>query len=711
MRRATAVGLFPSERAGILRPGPHPALTRAHLSITFRLETFGGLALTDGLGAMVSTQRRRLALLALIAAAGRRGISRDRVLAYLWPESSTANARHALEQLLYALRRQLDPSLFLGVDPVRLNQQVVTSDVVDFDEACERGDVAAAASLYRGPFLDGFYLADAAEFERWVETERARLTQRYATCLQQLARHASEAGDAVAAIAHWKKLVVLDPVSSHATLGLMTALADAGERAEAIRHGRAYEALARAEGVEPTPAIASVLKQLLAESPQPDRLSNDARAPAIPHDRQASRGMFRMSRRLARRAVAATVAAVLILLVALSSLHATKHSIVVIGTDDPVRDVRAVQAAVDRGGEVILEGQFSFAIPPTKSVDPLLASGWYPAAGEILISKAVNVTGKRDARGEMATIHSGTVPFYVDAPGKHVTIRGVRFVRPIQTAILVRAVRGLEITSSRVEGLVPFSNGAGGISINTRGEMPLPSSAGNPEDVAGSLLIAHNEIDGTGGSARAPTAGINMLSVGQSPGREVDVDIIGNHISNTTAPAINIRRVQGSVRVVGNSVQTSPETIGDVDAVRLVNGGSILMANNTIECKWGNAAGIQVFSPFSEWPTRQVRVEDNTVIMSPPRGALGDFSAGISIRGFAEGIDVRHNSISGRARAALSMYVFRGGAPADNAFIDNRLEGFEATLADIFVGSGVARARIVGPGSVVDRGTMTIRKP
>jgi serine/threonine protein kinase len=394
-----------------------------------------------------------------------------------------------------------------------------------------------------------------------------------------------------------------------------------------------------------------------------------------------------------------------------TAAHRRNLPILVTGTGDPVRDVRAIQAAVDHGGDITLQGRFSFAVPPTKPIAPLLASAWYPSAAEVLISKAVNISGVRDAKGEMVTIRAGTIPFYVDAPGQRVTIRGVRFIRPTQAAILVRAVRGLEITSSRIEGLAPLSNGAGGISINTRGEMPLPSSAGNPENVSGHLLIAHNAIDGTGGTALAATAGVTVFSVGRYSDGEADVDIIDNEIRNTSAPTINIRHVLGRVRVVGNTLETSPETVGDVDAVRLVDGGSILMANNTVECKWLNAAGIQVFSPVAEWPTRHVIVEDNDVRMSPPPGTpLGDFSAGISVRGFADGIVVRHNRISGRALAALSMYEFRGGTPADNAFIDNRLQGFDATVADIVIGSGVARGHIVGSGSVSDHGTATIRE-
>jgi hypothetical protein len=394
-----------------------------------------------------------------------------------------------------------------------------------------------------------------------------------------------------------------------------------------------------------------------------------------------------------------------------ANTYRSKQPILVTGTGDATHDVRAIQAAVDRGGDIILTGGFSFAIPPTKPVAPLLASGWYPAEAEILISKAVNITGVRDARGEMATIQSGTIPFYVDAPGEQVTIRGLRFVRPIQSAILVRAVRGLEISSSRIDGLVPFSVGSGGISINTRGQMPLPSSPGTPESVSGHLLIAHNEIDGTGGTAQAPTAGVAVFSVGRSPDREVDLDIVGNSISNTTAPALHIRNMHGRARVVGNTLQTGPETVGDVDAVRLVNGGSMLMVNNTVECKWPNGAGIQVFSPFAEWPTQEVIVEDNNVRMSPSPGtALGDFSAGISIRGYAQGVVVRHNSITGRAGAALSMYAFRGGVPADNQFTENRLKDFTAVVADIVIGSSVTRAHIIGPGSVLDHGIATIRQ-
>jgi eukaryotic-like serine/threonine-protein kinase len=232
----------------------------------------------DGAGAAVATQHRRLALLALLAAAGERGLTRDKLLAYLWPESPAENARHALEQLLYALRRQVHEALFLGTDPLHLNPRVITSDLAAFEEACARGAVTDAVALYRGPFLDGFYLRGAGEFERWVETERARLAERYAATLERLGRQAAAQGDRVAAVATWRKAVALDPFSSRAALGLMTALANAGERAEAIRHGRAYEALVRQEfGAEPAAAVSALLRRLLSQTGELDRASRSAR--------------------------------------------------------------------------------------------------------------------------------------------------------------------------------------------------------------------------------------------------------------------------------------------------------------------------------------------------------------------------------------------------------------------------------------------------
>jgi serine/threonine-protein kinase len=213
----------------------------------FRLGTFGGLVLTDAAGDVVMPQRRRLAFLALLAAAGERGLSRDKMLGYLWAESSSENARHALEQLLYSMRKQVSDLLFQGTDPLRLDTRAVHADVVDFARAIAAKDPAGAVTLYRGPFLDGFYLAGAPEFERWAEAERARLEAEHAEALRKLAAEAHALGRRTVEIDLRRRLASADPLGERAAIALVKALVEAGDWAGALRHAREYEARLREE--------------------------------------------------------------------------------------------------------------------------------------------------------------------------------------------------------------------------------------------------------------------------------------------------------------------------------------------------------------------------------------------------------------------------------------------------------------------------------
>src|SRR5471032_2003387 len=136
-----------------------------------RLLTLGGLSLVDDNGPLTgaASQRSRLALLAVLATAGPAGLSRDKVLALLWPESGDERARHALKQAVYALRRDLGTeNAIVGTATLSLDATVLGSDIRDFDEAISRGDDGAAISVYAGPFLDGVFVRAAPEFDQWA---------------------------------------------------------------------------------------------------------------------------------------------------------------------------------------------------------------------------------------------------------------------------------------------------------------------------------------------------------------------------------------------------------------------------------------------------------------------------------------------------------------------------------------------------------------
>ncbi len=242
--------------------------------ITLRL--FGGASLESGQSPITgrSAQRRRIAVLALLAVA-RRGLTRDKVIGYIWADNDAEKARRLLSESLYVLRKELgEDAILASGDDLRLNPAVVDCDVTSFEDALEAGDFDRVAELYTGPFLDGFYVSDALELEHWIESERTRLARAYRTALERLAEQAGRDGRHDDAVNRWRKLIEQDPFSGRYTLGLMQALDAAGHRAAALRHARTHATLLREElDAEPDPDV-EALAERLREAPEPSRLAS-----------------------------------------------------------------------------------------------------------------------------------------------------------------------------------------------------------------------------------------------------------------------------------------------------------------------------------------------------------------------------------------------------------------------------------------------------
>ncbi|MEP6731116.1 MAG: tetratricopeptide repeat protein [bacterium] len=235
-----------------------------------RLKLFGGVSIETDQGPLTgrAAQRRRLALLSLLAASLPRGMSRDRVIAYLWPDADADSGRRFLSDSVYRINDALSGDVIIAAgDELRLDAERLPSDLSDFTDARARGDHEAAAREYHGPFLDGFFLSDAPEFEHWADAERARLSREYAGVLEALAEARAQQGDMAAAASWWRTLAAHDPYNSRIALRLMQALDAIGERAAAIQHARIFEALLADEmEIEPDPAVKKLAEQLRADT-------------------------------------------------------------------------------------------------------------------------------------------------------------------------------------------------------------------------------------------------------------------------------------------------------------------------------------------------------------------------------------------------------------------------------------------------------------
>jgi DNA-binding SARP family transcriptional activator/tetratricopeptide (TPR) repeat protein/TolB-like protein len=235
-----------------------------------------------------ASQPRRLAILALLARSGDRGITREKVIGYLWPDSDEERARRLLSQAVYMLRRDLgSDDAILGVRDLRLGAGVLTSDVAEFQEALDARSYERAATLYGGPFLDGFHLPGAGEFERWVEEERRALDHDSDTAFEKCASSAETRGDFATAVVWWRRMAAKDPINARVAIRLMKALAAAGDRNGAIRHAAIHQALVQEQLDLPADAevvrFAEELRAGAHSAPQPPvAVSLSPTAPPLP---------------------------------------------------------------------------------------------------------------------------------------------------------------------------------------------------------------------------------------------------------------------------------------------------------------------------------------------------------------------------------------------------------------------------------------------
>ncbi|NIQ56042.1 MAG: hypothetical protein GWN71_22525, partial [Gammaproteobacteria bacterium] len=126
-----------------------------------------------------------------------------------------------------------------------------------------------AVEVYTGPFLDGFSLSDAPEFEHWADGQRTRLSDLYGEALETLADDAEGQGELADAVAWWKARATHDPFDSRVALRLMQALVATGNPAGALQHAAAHRRLLAEELDLELPADLAALTERLRSEPVP----------------------------------------------------------------------------------------------------------------------------------------------------------------------------------------------------------------------------------------------------------------------------------------------------------------------------------------------------------------------------------------------------------------------------------------------------------
>ncbi|MCB8927241.1 MAG: hypothetical protein H6652_16620 [Ardenticatenaceae bacterium] len=179
------------------------------------------------------------ALLCYLAVNGR-SHSRHALANLLWGELPESDARRNLRGVLLRLRQHVEPYLQISHQTVSVHPDApVQVDTAVFQQAIRNGEKPGdgwqtAVELYRGEFLQEFYIRQAPEFDNWLQEQRLWFHNQavaahdaWATQLQM--QHNFEHGIQIA-----RQLLALEPTREASHRLLMQLLAQSGQRPAAL---------------------------------------------------------------------------------------------------------------------------------------------------------------------------------------------------------------------------------------------------------------------------------------------------------------------------------------------------------------------------------------------------------------------------------------------------------------------------------------------
>lgn len=150
-----------------------------------KLYLLGGLELTGAVDPALAhkllAQPKLTALLAFLSLSSeQRPQRRDRIVAMLWPELDQGHARTALRKGVHAIRSALGAEALWnrGDEEIGLAMPPVWCDAVESRAAADSGRMLRVHELYKGDLLEGFHMPGCAEFQHWLDAERAEAKER-----------------------------------------------------------------------------------------------------------------------------------------------------------------------------------------------------------------------------------------------------------------------------------------------------------------------------------------------------------------------------------------------------------------------------------------------------------------------------------------------------------------------------------------------------
>ncbi len=216
-----------------------------------RIETLGRTRIFVQGRELTSLPNQPIRCGVLIYLAVERNVTRNRLVNIFWSDHDEKDARHALNQQVFELRKML------GEDCVRTQgnelqiDSTVQVDLNVFNEAIERGDLRVALEVYQGSFLQSGPTINSRPFEEWVDQRALKSRRAWVRASRKHVQELSAAGNIEKAIQLARHATELEPQEDELQHQLIELLANAGKRSEALAQYELYERALEGEELEP----------------------------------------------------------------------------------------------------------------------------------------------------------------------------------------------------------------------------------------------------------------------------------------------------------------------------------------------------------------------------------------------------------------------------------------------------------------------------
>jgi hypothetical protein len=363
-------------------------------------------------------------------------------------------------------------------------------------------------------------------------------------------------------------------------------------------------------------------------------------------------------------------------------------------------DVQNVQAAVDKGGVVLLKAVNVSGAPTSFNFSTDLAVA--AVSGGINLTTDVTILGEHSGRAR-TTILGGFAPILGLVPVKS-SIQGIVFERPFDDAIQIAASTGTDVIGNYIHNVVPVKVRVGSGRIITFGDGIDVGSYGDNTGITGKVRVMGNVIDGLGAIF---SNGVQFDTVGAESEVSGNVVVHLNSPDTETGGGITLIRIQKPIVVSNNLIIPGASSMSDADGIFVGGdmGARYKVFSNFIYCDGTFADGIDITGGDATGTTGTFDAVIANNFVTTKNASSG---APIAVFDLVTNALIEGNFLFGDGYFAMGIttYGFETNTASLNRFVDNHLEGFSSSFADIFFDANAENNRVIGKcKSLVDLGT------